>query len=43
MLEQDQDTRDVCVVACGDGVLDASNEVCDDGNDVNGDGCDQVG
>jgi cysteine-rich repeat protein len=25
--------------ACGDGVLDA-NEVCDDGNQVNGDGCD---
>ena len=29
----------VVATACGDGSLDA-NEVCDDGNQVNGDGCD---
>jgi hypothetical protein len=40
-------TADVCVggtcvpARCGDGVVDmAGGEVCDDGNDVNGDGCD---
>ena len=25
--------------ACGDGILNQDNEECDDGNDINGDGC----
>lgn len=40
-LEEDEDEVPVVVVvgpACGDGNLDAS-EMCDDGNDADGDGC----
>lgn len=34
-------TPNVCVLRCGDGVLDAAApaEECDDGNTTNGDGC----
>lgn len=42
MSGQDLDTRDVCIAACGDGLLDAGDEECDDGNLENEDGCDQV-
>ncbi len=45
--DDDPTTRDLCVgglcapTRCGDGYLDADNdEQCDDGNDVDGDGCD---
>lgn len=31
-------TADTCYLSCGDGVLD-SGEVCDDGNNIDGDGC----
>jgi len=39
---QDSDTADHCFPACGDGVFDAKLEKCDDGNNKDGDGCDQV-
>ena len=42
VCRQDLDTRDVCIAACGDGLLDAGDEECDDGNLKNEDGCDQV-
>ncbi len=35
-----QDIFQGCVSKCGDGVLYANNEECDDGNMVEGDGCD---
>ncbi|CAD8079606.1 unnamed protein product [Paramecium sonneborni] len=31
-------TKDICKLACGDGIWDAG-EICDDGNNVDGDGC----
>jgi cysteine-rich repeat protein len=31
-----------CVVVCGDGYIVPNLETCDDGNNINGDGCDST-
>ena len=35
-------TADICKTKCGDGILIKSRENCDDGNQLNGDGCSSI-
>jgi len=36
------DSVGACIAECGDGILVEDQELCDDGNNISGDGCDNV-